>query len=322
MFRTRFLTHLDTCHPLDADKHTRISYACDSGPSWHTKGLVLAILILVSLSTVQFRSKTHMAFAAVPNAAAITSYDLYELTLNHDGGGAVQQLAVMANMRGKWGPAPGDSVVYDPELALSVRAAVQIADLPPAECADGMMNRHTGRACDFDLTEQQDTVRFGYSTFVDVADDGSMAPRLTPDDLLAVYIEEVGHSWQEYLYETEGRGRGERTRLTSWAMSEYWAAGWEYQVKRYVLSLDGTWLTLSGAAQDELKSAICADYGYANPMHNAVSDNGPPPDWPNPLGWPTAAPTVEEFQAFCHNRSLLHKRVSQLSDGDWQNLSD
>jgi hypothetical protein len=260
------------------------------------KSLGLALFILVSLGVFQISQMTQLAGAADPDDDAIT---LYELTLNGNGDLAVQQLAEIALARGGWGPAPEDSVVYDPDLALSVRASVHIVDLPPGECTDPMMKHHTGSECNIDFTRQQDLVRFGYSAFVEVAEDGSLAPRLSVDDLLSVYIEEVGHSWQEYLYETGGRGSGER-KSTSWEASKYWGSGWEYQAKMYILSLDGTWLTLSDAERAEVKTAICAEGGYANPTKSALSTYGPPPGWPNPQGWPTVAPTVEEFQTFCY----------------------
>lgn len=259
------------------------------------------LLLVIVLIVADFGHTTPTAMTAAGLDVDINT--LYEWTLNNDGEAAVQQLAAIATARGGWGPAPGDIVAYDPEMPHSIRASVRVADLPPDECTDPMMRRHAGDVCKLDFTAQQDLVRYGYTTFVKELDDGRTVARLSVDDLLSVYIEEVGHSWQEYLYETEGRGSGERTRLTSAAASSYWAAGSEYQVKMYILSLDGTWLMLSDTERDEVKTAICADDGYANPMLNpyadTVPDYGPPPDWPNPQGWPTNAPTVDEFQEFC-----------------------
>jgi hypothetical protein len=129
--------------------------------------------------------------------------------------------------------------------------------------------------------------------------DGSSAPRPAFDDLLAIYLEEVGHSWQEYLHETDGLGRGARTRQTSWEDGLYRLNGWEYQVKRYILSLDGNLLALSQEERERLYADMCAGDGYANPLGRSVSAYGAPSGWPNPQGWPTAAPTLEAFQAFC-----------------------
>jgi hypothetical protein len=281
-------------NPITSRTYTRI-----------LKRFGLALLIVFGLGLFHVEP---MVLSVGEERSPVDATTLYELTLNGAGDGAVRQLATHADARGGWGPAPGDTVAYDPDLALSVRASVRMVDFPPDECTDPIMKRHTGNECKIDFTKKQDLVRFGYSTFVEVLEAGNSAPRLSLDDLLSVYIEEVGHSWQEYHYETEGRGSGERTRLTSAAASSYWAAGSEYQVKMYILSLDGTWLLLSDTERDELKTAICADDGYANPMLNtfadAVPDYGPPPDWPNPEGWPTAAPTMEEFQMFCNESGL------------------
>jgi hypothetical protein len=106
-------------------------------------------------------------------------------------------------------------------------------------------------------------VRFGFFTFANEKVNGVTVPRPV-DDMLSVYIEEVGHSWQEYLFETEGRGSGERTRLISAFESQYWGPGWEYQVKRYILSLNSTWLSLSRAERREIKASICKKdcHGY------------------------------------------------------------
>ena len=143
-------------------------------------------------------------------------------------------------------------------------------------------------------------MRFGQYTFVDRDRYGGVLVPREVDDMLSVYIEEVGHSWQEYCFETEGRCQGERSRLTTWGDGLMRVAGWEYQVKMYILSLDDNLLNLSQTERDELTSAICE--GYANPRF-AIIDASAPPDWPAPEGWPTVRPTTQEFQAFCSARA-------------------
>ena len=82
-----------------------------------------------------------------------------------------------------------------------------------------------------------------------------------------------------------------------WRDGKRLVTGWEYQVKRYILSLDGSWLSLSAAERQELKSSVCD--GYANPRYRPVPEYSAPPLWPNPAGWPTTAPTASELRAFC-----------------------
>lgn len=228
----------------------------------------------------------------------INTTTFYSLILNDDGDAAVRQLTALAELGGGWGPAPGDTVVFDPYMPSWTVAEVKAIDLPPDGCDtdDPTEPRHPD--CDRVFEYQQSLVRFGSMTFVKPLADGSFAPRSNIDDMLSVYIEEVGHSWQEYCYETEGRCAGERTMLTTWGAGRRLASGREYQVKMYILSLDGTWLTLSDGERTELKTAICG--GYANPKYSEVPAYNAPPAWPNPQGWPTTKPTVEEFQKFCN----------------------
>lgn len=258
-------------------------------------GSILAILAI-----------TLHALLAQPQVNAKHRFDavrLYAIVAEGDGALAVQLMAVEAMQRGGWAVAPGDSPVYDADLALPVRGSVQIIDVPPAECSDPRLRRLTAR-CTQGLTHEQNLVRFGRMTFSDLDCDGNLVPRALADDILATYIEEAGHSWQEYLYETEGRATGPRTRPISWDDSLYLTPGWEYQVKRYILSLDGVWLVLSAEYRAELTHAICktangTSTGYANPTGHAVLPYGAPPGWPNPAGWPLAAPGAGELAAFC-----------------------
>ena len=140
-------------------------------------------------------------------------------------------------------------------------------------------------------------MRFGRYTFDNSTASDTFEARPL-DDVLSVYIEEVGHSWQEYCYETEGQCAGERSIQTTWGAGKQRASGWEYQVKMYILSLDGTWLALSDAERAELTTAICD--GYANPRYGVFPERPAPPGWPNPQGWPTTAPTVEALHMFCN----------------------
>lgn len=258
-------------------------------------GSILAILAI-----------TLHALVAQPPVSAKHPLDtahLHALVSEGDGALAVQFTAAEAAQRGGWAAAPGESLAYDAELARPVRGAVRIVDVPPVECSDPRLHRLTAR-CTQELTHEQNLVRFGCMTFSDLDSDGTLTPRALPDDILATYIEEVGHSWQEYLYETEGRASGPRTRAITWDDSLYFTPGWEYQVKRYILSLDGVWLRLSDEYRAELTHAICktadgVSTGYANPSGHAVLSYGPPPGWPNSAGWPLGAPSAGELAAFC-----------------------
>ncbi len=117
--------------------------------------------------------------------------------------------------------------------------------------------------------------------------------------MLSTYIEEVGHSWQEYLYETEGRGSGERTRVTSYSTGLRLGPGWEYQIKIYLLTLDGTLLKLSTDERAILMDSICQADGYANPTYHDIPPYGPPPGWPAPEAWPTTKLSDSDLQLFC-----------------------
>lgn len=247
----------------------------------------------------------HALLAQPPVSAKhpLDAAQLHALAGQGNGALAVQLTVAEAARRGGWTAAPGDSVVYDATLALPVRGSVQIVDVPPAECGDPRLRRLTA-SCEQALAHEQNLVRFGRMTFSDLDRDRNLVPRTLPDDILATYIEEVGHSWQEYLYETGGRATGTRTRPITWDDSLYFTPGWEYQIKRYILSLDGAWLVLSAEYRAELTQAICniagkANTGYANPTGHAVLSYDAPPGWPNPAGWPLAAPSADELAAFC-----------------------
>jgi hypothetical protein len=233
-----------------------------------------------------------------PGHTLLTSAaDLYELALNGQGGQAVDQLAGMALAVGGWEPAPGDWLVFDAALAWSVRGSVQAVDQPPFECLDARLARFA-TGCTEDYTSHQQEVRLGRGAFVVRQADGSETPRQSVDDALSTLVEEVAHSWQEFLFESDGRCET-RLHLTTYEDWLYWAHGWEYQAKRYVLSLDGSLLHLSAGERAEFLRAVCQTGGYANPTGHHVPPYGPPAGWPNPAGWPTSDPTPGEFAQFC-----------------------
>lgn len=229
-------------------------------------------------------------------AQQTSSQSLHMLIIEGHGDAAVQQLAELASERGGWGPAPGDVVVFDPTMTGFKRASTLAIDIPPMECSSSDPPERGYFGCDRDYSLQQNLVRFGMYTFVERDGDDEVYVTRPLDDILSVYIEEVGHSWQEYCYETKGRCEGERVRLTTWGEGSTRSSGWEYQVKMYLLNLDGTLLTLSALERAELLDAICD--GYAKPVYTTV-DTPPPPGWPHPEGWPTSVPSAEAFAVLC-----------------------
>lgn len=219
---------------------------------------------------------------------------LYELVQAGEGEAALEQVVALAAAVGGWIPAPGDEVVFDPDMARWIRARLRYFDDPPPHCAQ-MYEDETECLARGRLIERQ--VRIGYSLFSTRTQDGSEVIRPTLDDVLATYVEEVAHSWQEYMYETEGRGSGERTRPTTFEEAERWTPGREYQAKTYVLGLDGVLLELSVEERAMLQAQICV--GYANPTGYPVPSYGPPAGWPIPEAWPTSAPSAAELSDFC-----------------------
>lgn len=248
---------------------------------------LVVIGLVVVLFAANIRRASGSMMAAGPDVAVLQ-------TMAETGQGqiALQQVAAAAAALGGWGPAPGDVIVFDYYLSRGARGAIQDFDEMPYNCADPSVAADEA-ACraNFQALEQQ--VRFGPSLFSTPDNNGGLVPRPSFDDLLSTYIEEVGHSWQEYLYETDGRG-GARTRLTTLAESYRWAAGREYQIKRYILSLDGYLLSLSSEQRGALRACICG--GYADPTGHEVPPYGAPAGWPNPQGWPVM---VADYGAFC-----------------------
>lgn len=267
-----------------------------------TKRLAQGLKYVVLLAAISFGGQQISPEPVTVMAASPDIASLLAMANNGEEQAALQLVANEATARGGWMPAPGDTIVYDPGLPRLTRGSVLMIDTPPVECADARLSRGLD-ACTRDFGRHQNQIRFGAAMFFTPEHDGSLRPRSVFDDLLSTYIEEVAHSWQEYLYETEGEGSGPRTRQTPWEEGHYWAAGWEYQAKRYILSLDGSLLALSHEEHNQLLTDICAEgyVLYANPMGQHVPSFGPPSGWPNPQGWPVTNPTPEEFDAFCAN---------------------
>lgn len=224
--------------------------------------------------------------------------DLVTMANSGQGAEALQIVAQTALEVGGWAPAPGYTIVYDLSLARGVRGAVQVVDQPPVECANPRLSRGL-EACVGNYSTRKNQVRFGQWLFENPLDSHNGTPRPAFDDVLSTYIEEVGHSWQEYLFETGGAGTGIPVRMTSWEDGLYWAHGWEYQVKAYILNLDGDLIFLSNSERTELKSAVCNEENYAYPVGHHAPPLGPPPGWPNPQDWPLTAPTRDELRAWC-----------------------
>ena len=236
------------------------------------------------------------AMAIGPNLKDVDVAHLAEMVEQGDGQTAVMQVSEIAYALGYFTAAPNDTVVFDPLMSLQLRGAViDFDELPTACTSNNAKMTFDAETCADEFWAKEPTVRFGRSFFTTRQDDGTVVTR-TADDMLATFIEETGHSWQEYLYETEGRG-GQRNRLTTIAESQRWAAGREYQIKRYILNLDGSLLNLSEQQHTNLKAQICL--GYANPIGAEVPAYGAPTDWPNPEGWPTTNPTLDELVGFC-----------------------
>lgn len=280
--------------------------AGERGPMRDTNGAVgirLVVLSLLIISNVVF-------LPASPRSEAYYQVEatFHDLLARDQGDIAVQRLADIARERGGWASAPGDVAVFDASMLRLKRASTVAIDVPPTDCAVSTKGEPQNLDCGRDFQHQQHQLRFGRLTFMSPLSNGTFQPRRL-DDMLSVYIEEVGHSWQEYCYETEGRCAGERTRPTTWRAGKRLVTGWEYQVKRYILSLDGQQLILSESERTELMSAICE--GYANPRYRPVPEYSAPPGWPHPEGWPTHAPSADELQAFC-----AAERVQQAEIND------
>lgn len=256
--------------------------------------LLFALISVMVLLTVAFFSRS--AVVAVDDAPHLDVEHLYTLAQNGEGQQVILEVAAVAQARGAWSAAPGDELVFDPYMPRRFRGAVIDFDEAPPACFDPRGAFDTQRCVD-EFRAKETQVRFGLSLFSTPTDKGVVIR--TPDDVLATFIEETGHSWQEYAFETNGQMIGQRVRQTSLVEAQHWARGREYQVKMYLLSLDGEYLALSDNQRRMLLEQICKHDGYANPLGQAVPAYGSPHHWPHPEGWPVAAPTLDSHMAFC-----------------------
>lgn len=235
---------------------------------------------------------------ATTSATAYVTLDiqaLYQMAENGQGQDALQAVANVARDAGNWQAAPGDAIAFDRYMPRTVRGAVIDFDEMP-DCDNPMVSPDP-QMCRDDFRMKESQVRFGMSFFTTEADDG--LEYRTPDDVLATYIEETGHSWQEYLFETDGNGDGSRLHETTMDDAKFWSAGREYQVKMYILNLDGKLLELSDSQRSMLLAQVCEGDAYANPLGKEVPSYGAPANWPYPEGWPTEAPSLSAHMDFC-----------------------
>ncbi len=262
------------------------------------KSIILIGVILIIVLT-QFGVVYPHASAETYALANLNVGDLYDMSLNGNGQFAVEQVADVAFNLGYWQPAPGDTVIYDDLMSIYVRGAIVDYDEVPAICRDKFQVPDPVECVEV-FRRQETQVRFGRSFFSTPNEDGSVSLRAA-DDIVSTYIEEVGHSWQEYAFETDGVMSGERLHTTTMADAEYWKNGREYQVKMYLLGLDGNILELTAQERTNLVKSVCLEDGkdYAYPIGHEVPTYGPPNDWPYPEFWPTTTPTYDEHTAFC-----------------------
>jgi hypothetical protein len=263
--------------------------------------LVVIIMLVTVYPVTRLFAQPDTAKASGP--AAMNEQDIlrfYEMAQEGRGQEALNEVASNAQELGAWAAAPGDAVVFDPYMMRQVRGAVIDYDDVPEACNAthrGRIETTNADMCINEFRTKEAQVRFGMSFFSTPTDDGLIIR--TPDDVLATYIEETGHSWQEYAFETEGRYDGNRSRQTSMSDSLQWGAGREYQIKVYILSLDGDYITLSEGQRTTLLQQMCNGDGYANPLGKDVPAYGAPPNWPNPDAWPVEAPSLSEHMEFC-----------------------
>lgn len=257
---------------------------------------LIGIILIIVLT--QFSVVYPHASADTYTVANLNVGDLYSMSVNGNGQFAVEQVAGVAYNLGYWQPAPGDTVAYDDYMNVYIRGAVVDYDEVPAICRDKNQIPDPV-ACVESFRQQETQVRFGRSLFGTPHEDGTVSLRAA-DDIVSTYIEEVGHSWQEYAFETDGLMNGERLHTTTLAEAEYWKSGREYQIKMYLIGLDDNILELSEEERTNLVKSICiADYNYGYPIGHEVPSYGPPSDWPHPEFWPTSTPSEAVHMEFC-----------------------
>ncbi len=74
---------------------------------------------------------------------------LYQLVQQGEGDAALALVTTVALERGGWGPAPGDIVVYDPQLPRYTRGKIKVVDQRPVECESPRLSRFMDN-CDWD----------------------------------------------------------------------------------------------------------------------------------------------------------------------------
>ena len=256
-----------------------------------TKIVMAIIITVISVNFSAFNAQ-----ATGPLAVDLDINQLITLSLQGEGQTAVNTVHNAASGLGNWGPAPGDSVVYDKFMMRHIRGAVIDFDDVPAQCYNDSVMVDT-TSCEARFRELEAQVRFGPSFFSTPTEDGKLIR--VADDVLATYIEEVGHSWQEYAFETYGSMSGPRQRQTALEEAAYWSKGREYQIKMYILDLDGEFLELSDEQREIMLAQICQGDGYANPLGAEVPNFGPPPNWVRTDTWVTSTPTLSDHMEFC-----------------------
>ena len=256
--------------------------------------LIIFMVLLIIANPFDFGNQS--AQAVGPGLESLDVTYLVDLTQQGSGQQAVETVSSVAVTAGNWGPAPGDQIVFDPYMRRAIRGAVLDYDEVPESCFDPR-GAADPQMCVNAFHSTEVAVRFGPSFFTTPTEEGHIIR--TPDDVMSTFIEESGHSWQEYAFETDGKMSGERIRETTIEDAHFWKKGREYQVKMYILNLDGEYLDLSDSQRTALLNAICGSDGYANPLGVEVPGYGPPPEWPAPDQWPTAAPRLSDHMDFC-----------------------
>ena len=264
----------------------------------HLQSLWKVIVIITVLTIISDVLDNNQVSAAGPSFANMNVSRLVDMADNGSGQAALEEVGNLAYGIGNFAPAPGDHIEYDPMMLSWIRGAVVDYDELPEACtsSDPRMTFDSD-ACAEEFWATESAVRFGPSFFTTPLEDGSVELR-EADDILATFIEETGHSWQEFQFETNGEGE-ERVRRTTLEDSLYWSAGREYQIKRYILNLDGDILNLSDKQRDNLTAQICN--GYANPIGAEVPSYGAPTDWPNPEAWPVSNPSLDDILDLCQS---------------------
>ncbi|MCD4687499.1 MAG: hypothetical protein K8S97_16335 [Anaerolineae bacterium] len=195
---------------------------------------------------------------------------LYQMTTVGEGQLAVDILAEAAKEIGGWEPAEGFPVSFVNDLSDVVPDATtgtrgitlipnpgmeypRLFGLPPhSDVSSWVADRAVSGSMGIYVSPQ---------TFLNIAGD---APHTATGDLLAIYIEEVIHSHQYNLYEHAGDSAGTIIRVINRAVQDAYGNAWEYEAKRYILSLaDAGNLHISGEQREHLVNTMRPG-NYAN----------------------------------------------------------